>query len=167
MPNKKYSDLMYYNSEEYAERKAEADAESEEIRKKKAEIAEKKKKQVRLEVSRLKRIFTKDRCGEENMHMVLSLVDRAAWLRVEIEYIEKDLQLEGMMDFFQQGVQHIWREHPLSKIHVQHSNSYRETIKQLESYGKADTSKSDNTNPLTSSTGLIARGNAAREKYKR
>lgn len=167
MPNKKYSDLMYYNSEEYAERKAEVEEESEEIRAEKRERAEKKQKLVKSEIRKLKHIFTKDRCGEENMHLVLALIERAAWLRIEIDFIEQDLQQEGMMDFFVQGVQRIWREHPLSKMHVQHSKSYRETIKQLEAYGKADTGKSDNTNPLTSPGGLLARGNAAREKYKK
>ena len=166
MPNKKYSDIMYYNSEEYAERKSAVEAETEEIRAEKAKRSEEKQKAVKREIFKLKRIFTKDRCGEENMHLVLALIEQAAWLRVEISYIEKDLQLEGMMDFFVQGVQRMWREHPLSKMHVQHSKSYRETIKQLESYGKVETSKPDNSNPLTSPTGLLARGNAAREKYR-
>ena len=139
----------------------------EELMLKKRQLAEKKKGLVKKEVYKLKKIFSKDRCGEENMHLVLALIERAAWLRVEIEYIELDLQEEGMMDFFVQGVQRIWREHPLSKMHVQHSKSYRETIKQLEAYGKVDTGKQDNSNPLTSPTGLLAKGNAAREKYKR
>lgn len=167
MGNKRKEDILYYNSVEYAERKAEVEEESEEIRAAKRERAEKKQKAVRLEISRLKRIFNEERCGSENMHIVRSLIERAAWLRVEIEYIEKDLQVEGMMDFFVQGVQRIWREHPLSKMHVQHSKSYRETVKQLEAYGKVETSKTDNTNPLTSPNGLLARGNAAREKYKK
>ena len=168
MSNKTKEDINYYNSEEYAERRAEVEEESAEIRAAKLRRAEEKKKEVKKEVAKLKRIFNKDRCGEENMHIVHSLIDRAAWLRVEIDYIEQDLQTEGMMDFFVQGVQRIWREHPLSKMHVQHSKSYRETIKQLEAYGKSsDTGKSDNTNPLTSSNGLLARGNAAREKYRK
>lgn len=167
MGNKTKEDILYYNSAEYAERKAEVDEESAEIRAAKAERAQEKQKAVKLEISRLKRIFNKGRCGEENMHVVLSLIERAAWLRIEINYIEQDLQREGMMDFFVQGVQRIWREHPLSKMHVQHSKSYRETIKQLEAYSKADTGKGDNTNPLTSADGLLARGNAAREKYRK
>jgi hypothetical protein len=86
-------------------------------------------------------------------------------LRIELEYIERDLQKEGMMDFFIQGTQTMWREHPLSKVHAQHSKSYRETIKQLESYmvDRGGSSKKDE-NPVT---GLIMRGNEAREKYKR
>ena len=167
MSNKTKEDILYYNSQEYAERRAEVEEESEEIRRAKQARAEEKQKIIKKEVYKLKKIFTKERCGEENMHLVLSLIDRAAWLRVEIEFIEKDLQIEGMMDFFVQGVQRVWREHPLSRMHVQHSKSYRETIKQLESYNKVDTSKADSMNPLTSPTGLLAKGNSAREKYKR
>lgn len=167
MPNKTYEDIKYYNSDEYKEKKAEVDEESAEIRAAKLKRAKEKAEAVKKEVKKLKRIFNKERCGEENMHLVVALIERAAWLRIEIDYIEQDLQVEGMMDFFVQGVQRIWREHPLSKMHVQHSKSYRETIKQLEAYGKAaDTGKSDNSNPLTSSNGLLARGNAARSKYK-
>jgi hypothetical protein len=165
--NKTKEDILYYNSQEYAERRAEVDEESAEIRAAKRERAEQKQKEVKKEIIKLKRIFNKERCGEESMHLVLSLIERAAWLRVEINYIEKDLQIEGMMDFFVQGVQRIWREHPLSKMHVQHSKSYRETIKQLEAYGKVEISKNDNTNPLTSPNGLLARGNAARGKYRK
>lgn len=168
MPNKTYNDIKYYDSDEYRERRAEVEEESAEIRAAKAKRAEEKQKLVKSEVTKLKKIFNEDRCGKENMHLVLALIQRAAWLRIEIDYIEKDLQTEGMMDFFVQGVQRIWREHPLSKMHVQHSKSYRETIKQLEAYGKtADTGKPDNSNPLTSSNGLLARGNAAREKYRK
>lgn len=164
MSNKTYSDIKYYDSDEYKERRMEVDEESAEIRAIKLARAEEKKKLVKKEISKLKHIFNKERCGNENMHLVYALIERAAWLRIEIDYIEKDLQVEGMMDFFVQGVQRIWREHPLSKMHVQHSKSYRETIKQLESYGKTETTKPDPANPLNS---LLAKGNAAREKYRK
>ena len=166
MPNKTDKDIRYYDSPEYAKRKEEADAKAAEIREEKEKRAKKKEELVKKEVLKLKKIFTKDRCGEENMHIVCSLVERAAWLRVELEFVEKDLQTEGMMDFFQQGVQHIWREHPLSKVHVQHSKSYRDTIKLLEGYGKSEGSKPDDSNPLTSPTGILARGDVARSKYR-
>lgn len=158
----------YYNSEEYAERLAEIDEEMSRLREIKEEEAKEKAKRVKREVSRLRKIFTEERCGESNIHFVKALIDRAAFLRVEIEFIERSLQSEGMMDFFVQGTQTLWREHPLSKVHVQHSKSYRETIKQLESYVQDGSTPSKNDgNPLTSPTGLLARGNAAREKYRK
>ena len=117
------------------------------------------------ERNKLLQIFTPERCGEENMHIVRSLIDRAAFLRVELNYIEEQIRIEGTMDFFVQGTQTMWREHPLSKVHVQHSKSYREVIKQLESYVKTESSSGDSVyNPLP---GLITRGNTARDKYKK
>lgn len=157
-------DQYYYNSEEYADRIREVEAMAEEIRREKEEEAKEKKKKCKTEVSRLKRLFPKEQYDKESLHFILSLIDRAAFLRIELEYIERDLQKEGMMDFFIQGTQTMWREHPLSKVHAQHSKSYRETIKQLESYmgDRGGSSKTDE-NPVT---GLIMRGNKAREKYK-
>ena len=158
-------DQYYYNSEEYADRIREVEAMAEEIRREKEEEAKEKEKKCKTEVSRLKRLFPKEQYDKESLHFILSLIDRAAFLRIELEYIERDLQKEGMMDFFIQGTQTMWREHPLSKVHAQHSKSYRETIKQLESYmGDRGGSSKTEENPVT---GLIMRGNSAREKYKR
>ena len=158
-------DQYYYNSEEYADRIREVEEMAAEIRREKEEEAKEKEKKCKTEVSRLKRLFPKEQYDKESLHFILSLIDRAAFLRIELEYIERDLQKEGMMDFFIQGTQTMWREHPLSKVHAQHSKSYRETIKQLESYmgDRGGSSKTDE-NPVT---GLIMRGNSAREKYKR
>ena len=162
---KEKTNQYYYDSEEYAERIAEVEAAAEEIRRKKQEEAEEKKKKCKSEVIRLRRLFPEAEYDKESLHFIRSLIDRAAFLRIELEYIERDLQNEGMMDFFIQGTQTMWREHPLSKVHAQHSKSYRETIKQLESYMRdhGSTGKTDE-NPVT---GLIVRGNAAREKYKK
>ena len=156
-------DQYYYNSEEYAERLEELEAKKQEILAEKAKEAEQKRRRARQETKRLKAIFTADRCGEENMHFVMSLIERASFLRAELENIEATLQKEGCLDFFTQGIQTMWREHPLSKVHAQHSKGYRETIKQLESYSKAEGVSKPEFNPLTS---LISKGNKAREKYK-
>lgn len=164
MPNKTKEDINYYNSPEYAQKIAETLQKAEEIKKKKAKDAAKKKKLIKAEKERLSEIFTSERCGAENNHFVESLIDRAAWLRIEIEFIEEDLRREGLMDFFVQGTQTLWREHPLSKMHVQHSRSYRETIKQLEAYGKAESvAGGTDENPITD---LMTRGNNARNKYR-
>ena len=164
LENKKKVDINYYNTEEYAQKIAEIKQKSEEIKEKKAEEAVEKKKLIKREKKRLSQIFTAERCGAENVHFVEALIDRASWLRIEIEYIEEALRREGLMDFFVQGTQTLWREHPLSKMHVQHSKSYRETIKQLEGYGKNDAgAPKDDENQLID---LFQRGNRAREKYK-
>ena len=162
MENKKKENANYYESQEYAEKKAKIDEEKALFDQKRLELAEKKSKAVALETKRLKKILTEERCGESNMHFVNSLIDRAAFLRVEIEYIEKDLQAQGLMDLFIQGTQKIWREHPLSKVHVQHSKSYRETIKQLAGFCKEEESPAKDNDELTE---IILRGNKARSKY--
>ena len=153
----------YYNSEEYIEKLSEVQEQTQELRESQEQDRKDKERKVRAEKMRLKKIFTEERCGKENMHFVLSLIDRAAFLRIEIEYIEKQLQAQGCLDFFVQGTQTMWREHPLSKVHVQHSKSYRDTITKLESYGKSEGSTKADNNPIV---GLINKGNAAREKYK-
>ena len=154
----------YYDSEEYKQILEEVHEQIADIEADQAAEAEEKEKKVRAERNRLKRIFTPDRCGQENMHFVLSLIDRAAFLRIEIEYIEKKLQKQGCMDFFVQGAQTMWREHPLSKVHVAHSKSYRDTIAKLESYTKTAESKEAEENPII---GLIRKGNSARAKYQK
>lgn len=156
-------DQYYYNSEEYAERLEELELKKQEILEEKRKEAEQKKRRARQETKRLKAIFTAERCGEENMHFVQSLIERASFLRAELENIEATLQREGCMDFFTQGVQTLWREHPLSKVHAQHSKGYRETIKQLEAYSKSEGTSKSEQNPIAD---LISRGNKARERYK-
>lgn len=157
-------DQYYYNSEEYSQRLEELEAKKQEILEQKKKEARQKKARARKEAKQLKEIFTVERCGEENIHLVASLIERASFLRAELESIEATLQAEGCLDFFTQGVQTMWREHPLSKVHAQHSKGYRETIKQLESYLKTTSSGPENKNPLTD---LIDKGNKAREKYKK
>lgn len=161
MPKPKISEY-YYSSEEYKEKLEELAFKKEEILQQKKEEAAIKEKEVKTERLRLKKIFTKDRCGAENIHFVLALIDRAAFLKVELEHMEDQLRLEGVMDFFTQGVQTMWREHPLSKVHVQYTKNYKEIITKLESYGQTDSKSQKDDNPLGS---LISRGNAARGKY--
>lgn len=152
----------YYASEEYKEKLEELELKKAELRAEKEQEAIQKEKEVQTERRRLRKIFTKDRCGAENIHFVLSLIDRAAFLRVELEHMEQQLRVEGVMDFFTQGLQTMWREHPLSKVHVQYTKNYKDVITKLESYGQSDGKKSDDDNPLGD---LLGRGKAARGKY--
>lgn len=133
--------------------------------KKEKELEEaEKKKRILAEKKKLRKVFTAERCGEQNMYCVNSLIDRAAFLRVELESIEERLRAEGCMELFTQGTQSMWRENPLSKIHVNHSKSYRETLKQLESYSVGGETAEDKGNPVVS---LICRANEIRSKYQR
>lgn len=163
MPKPKISEY-YYTTDEYKEKLEELALKKEEIKAQKELEAKEKEKEVRLERNRLRKIFTKERCGVENIHFVLSLIDRAAFLRVELEHMEQQLQVEGVMDFFTQGVQTMWREHPLSKVHVQYTKNYKDVITKLESYGQTDEKKSKDGNPLDD---LLSRGQNVREKYRK
>lgn len=157
-------DQYYYNSEEYAERLQEIEIQKAQIRQEKEEEAKEKKREISKEKKRLQKIFTNERCGVENAHFVASLIDRAAFLRVELEHIEHDLRVEGVMDFFTQGTQVMWREHPLSRVHVQYSKNYRDVIAKLEAYGKESTRGSGaEENPVGS---LIGKVQTARSKYQ-
>ena len=156
----------YYNTDEYKEKLRELEERKAEIQAEREEEAEQKQKEVRLERNRLRKIFTKERCGEDNIHFVHSLIDRAAFLRVELEHMEQQLRVEGVMDFFTQGLQTMWREHPLSKVHVQYVKNYKDVITKLESYGKAE--KGDEDSKDGSGIGdLLNRGSKARGKYGR
>ena len=152
----------YYNTTEYKEKLEELNDRKEEIRAQKELEAAEKEKEVKAERNRLRRIFNDERCGKENRHFVYSLIDRAAFLKVELEHMEQQLRLEGVMDFFTQGLQTMWREHPLSKVHVQYVKNYKDIITKLESYGKQDSKPDENKNPLGS---LIQKGATARGKY--
>ena len=155
-------DQYYYNSEEYSQKLEEIAEEKARILAEKAAEAESKEREMKRERIRLKKIFTADRCGEENMHFVSSLIDRAAFLRVELEHIEQDLRVEGVMDFFTQGTQVMWREHPLSRVHIQYTKNYRDIITKLESYDKSGGKPAEDNNPVGN---LIGRVQNARSKY--
>lgn len=158
------TDQYYYNSTEYKEKLEELEERKAEMRaEREAEAAEKKKK-VKSEILRLKKIFNDDRCGKENKHFVQALIERAAFLRIELEYIENTLQTEGVMDFFTQGLQTLWREHPLSKVHVQYVKNYKDVITKLESYGKQEGGGKTDDNPIA---GLIGKANSIRSKYQK
>ena len=159
------SNQYYYNTDEYKQKLAEVEAMREEIEELKRQQAEEKKKLIAKEIRKLKKIFTKERCGEENMHFVESLIARAAFLRVELEFIEEDLRRDGTMDFFQQGLQSMWREHPLTKVHREFVKNYKDIITKLESYGKSNQKDSEDLQGGIGS--LLMKGINAREKYRK
>ena len=154
----------YYNTAEYKERLEELKEQTAELRAEREEEAKQKEQEIKIEIKRLKKIFTADRCGSENMHFVIALIDRAAFLKVELEHMENKLRTDGVLDFFTLGLQTMWREHPLSKVHVQYVKNYKEIITKLESYGQASSSTSKTENPVFE---FLGKANTAREKYSK
>lgn len=158
------TDQYYYNTTEYREKLEELEERKAEILAERELEATQKAKEVKTEKIRLKKIFNKERVGEQNVYAVNALIDRAAFLRVELEHIEATLRKEGVLDFFTQGLQTMWREHPLSKVHVQYVKNYKDIITKLEAYGKQDESDKKSDNPLF---GLIQHGSDIRKKYQK
>lgn len=158
------SDQYYYNTDEYREKLQEVEERKAEILAERELEATQKAKEVKTEKIRLKKIFNKERVGEQNVYAVNALIDRAAFLRVELEHIETTLRKEGVLDFFTQGLQTMWREHPLSKVHVQYVKNYKDIITKLEAYGKQDDYDKKSDNPLF---GLIQHGSDIRKKYQK
>ena len=158
------SDQYYYNTDEYRERLREVEEHKAELMAEREIEAVQKAKEAKTEKIRLKKIFNKERVGEQNVYAVNALIDRAAFLRVELDHIEETLRKEGVMDFFTQGLQTMWREHPLSKVHVQYVKNYKDIITKLEAYGKQDESDKKSDNPLV---GLIQHGSDIRKKYQK
>lgn len=158
------SDQYYYNTDEYKEKLREVEEHKAELMAEREVEAVQKAKEVKTEKIRLKKIFNKERVGEQNVYAVNALIDRAAFLRVELDHIEETLRKEGVMDFFTQGLQTMWREHPLSKVHVQYVKNYKDIITKLEAYGKQDESDKKSDNPLF---GLIQHGSDIRKKYQK
>lgn len=160
----------YYNSSEYKQKLEETLERKEEFDREMSLKTEQKQKNYETEKRKLRRIFTEERCGKENMHFVRSLIERAAFLRSELEFIEDQIQEGSILDMFVQGTQILIREHPLSKLHVQYMKIYKEVITKLEAYGKesrADSSSDDNSKESENLTGLIMQGANARGKYKK
>ena len=160
----------YYNSSEYKQKLEETLERKEEFDREMSLKTEQKQKNYEMEKRKLRRIFTEERCGKENMHFVRSLIERAAFLRSELEFIEDQIQEGSILDMFVQGTQILIREHPLSKLHVQYMKIYKEVITKLEAYGKesrVDSSGDDNSKESENLTGLIMQGANARGKYKK
>lgn len=153
----------YYNSQEYRDKLKDVQEKVDELNAEREIEAAEKKKKMRSERNKLKKIFTVEQCGEENMHFVQTLIDRAAFLKVELESMEETLRKQGCIDFFVQGAQTMWREHPLSKVHVQHLKNYTAVITKLESYLKNKGSSGEKDNAII---GLLTKGTNARNKYK-
>ena len=160
----------YYNSSEYKQKLEETLERKEEFDREMSLKTKQKQKNYEMEKRKLRRIFTEERCGKENMHFVRSLIERAAFLRSELEFIEDQIQEGSILDMFVQGTQILIREHPLSKLHVQYMKIYKEVITKLEAYGKesrVDSSGDDNSKESENLTGLIMQGANARGKYKK
>lgn len=88
-------------------------------------------KAIKKEENRLKRIFKKE--AESKLDVAVSLIERAAFLRVHIEELEADINENGFTEPFTQSpdVPPYDRERVVVKQFNTMGTSYRNTMKQL------------------------------------
>jgi hypothetical protein len=92
---------------------------------------EKKAKKVNEEIKRLKSLYSKI----ENRHKKLidGLIQRAAYMRIQLEEYEADLDNGGYVEDFRQSenVEPYERERPVARLYNTMNKNYQSIIKQL------------------------------------
>lgn len=95
-------------------------------------MAEKTKEQrIRKEKNRLNRIFKNIEKSKKDV--ADGLINRAAFMRVELEDLEEKLLEEGWIEMFQQSnkVPAYERQRPAGQTYISVNNSYQKIIKSL------------------------------------
>jgi hypothetical protein len=100
-----------------------------------------KEERIKSEKSRLNKIY-KD-IEEKRKNTVQGLIERAAYMRVSIEDMEKDLDENGFTEWFQQGENQkpYQRKRPIADMYNQMNNSYQKCINQLTNLLPKDDAK--------------------------
>lgn len=95
------------------------------------EEREEKKKRVRKEYNRIKKIY-KDMPPDVKT-TVDSLIHRAAFMRVSLEDMEEDLDERGFVEFFSQSekTEPYERERPVARLYNTLNKNYQSIMKQL------------------------------------
>lgn len=111
----------------------------------KKEEFEKRKKR---EKARLTRIYCKEagdrRLNAERKAKLDGLIDRAAFLLVTIEELEKDIEENGYTEMFSQGDQQPYtRKRPAADILNSYNTTYLKCVKQIEDMLPKDAGKKE------------------------
>ena len=93
-----------------------------------------KEQRVSKEVRRLRRIFSD--MPKDNLQMVEGLIVEAADLRVRLEDIRKDLDINGYDEMFSQSEfqEPYERERPQARRYISMNKNYQSIMKQLGDY---------------------------------
>ena len=87
-------------------------------------------KEIETERKRNLRIYSKIDLNKKNT--VLGLIERAAFMRVKLKELEKDINIYGFTEWFQQGEQEPYkRQRPEAQIYCSLNTGYQKIIKQL------------------------------------
>jgi len=102
-----------------------------------------KLKRIKKEIKRLKQIY-KD-IQEEHRDITAGLIQRAAYMRVELEIYEEDLALYGYVEPFTQSpnTPPYDRERPVARLYNSMNKNYQSIIKQLTDLIPKETVKPD------------------------
>ena len=89
-----------------------------------------KKKRINDEKARLSAYF--EEVSPEKQGVTAGLIERAAYMRVELEDMEVDLQENGFTELFQQGNQDPYeRLRPIANAYNSMNGNYQKIIRQL------------------------------------
>ena len=90
-----------------------------------------KAKRIRKEENRLKKIYKNIK--DEKKQTVQGLIQRAAFMRITLEDFEDDLDQNGFVEMFQQGINQdpYERKRPVADLYNTMNTSYQKIIKQL------------------------------------
>ena len=87
-------------------------------------------KEIETERKRLLRIYSKIDANKKST--VLGLIERAAFMRIKLKELEKDINVYGFTERFQQGEQEPYkRQRPEAQIYCSLNTGYQKIIKQL------------------------------------
>lgn len=96
---------------------------------------------VRREVTRLNKIFAAR--NHEEKEYLAGLIKRAAWMKVQLEDMEKDLEQNGLTEMFTQSenAPPYERERPKARLYNSINKNYQTIMKQLADFlARSDTS---------------------------
>ncbi|UUM12448.1 hypothetical protein NQU17_02475 [Clostridiaceae bacterium HFYG-1003] len=90
-----------------------------------------KEERIRSEKNRLVRIYKE--ISKENKSIIDGLINRAAFMRVTLEDMEKDLDDKGFVEEFSQSekLEPYERERPVARLYNTMNKNYQSIIKQL------------------------------------
>ena len=97
------------------------------------EEVEQKKKRVAKEQKRLQKIFSS--LDGNKLQLAMRLIERASFLKIEIEDLEKHLQEHGWIDVYQNGdTQFGFKKSPQNETIINLSKQYTTIISKLMDY---------------------------------
>ena len=100
---------------------------------------EEKEKKIKTELNKIKKKFKEIPSDKKDFY--LGLMQRAAFMKITLEELELIMNRDGAVEWFEQGVQKMWRESPSAKVYNQMIRNYQNTLKQLEAILPDDKSK--------------------------